>query len=400
MALAEVNRDLTSRVNSVKNELVLRLQLGGLQQLSSVKVSPLPGKSIHQIGLVEVSSGTRVIRSFVKANVPNYQGEQKLDIEHQVLTTIAPAISAQNDRLRCPRVLAMFPQEELLFLELIEARDLKSLLFDLVPSRGDLPALLSLTGEWLGRLHRTTQGGEGNPLDCLEERLDGDRIWGTFEKCGVRHLYRSIRHLLQHFRRTHHDLRRPLCQLHGEFTPLHVMVKGDSIYVIDFGSSSRGFAFEDVALFTSFYENLQPWRAPTGWFRVPFGVQKKLFITSYSEHSGQESQRIDDVVARFAGIWAMARHEFFWERPPANWPERAYLSFGRAWMRRRFAALAGRELRKLQTLASFTGSTLVTSVDQALPDGKSGAMFRPTLSPSAAMPSGGNAQSNRRISRN
>ena len=245
---------------------------------------------------------------------------------------------------------------------MIDGRALKSILFDLVPSRPDLRGLLSLSGEWLGLLHRTTQDGEGNPFDWLEEKFEADRIRDTFEHCEVQPLYRKVRQLLQHFGRTYQGCRRPLCQIHGEFTPLHVLVKDDSIYVIDFGSSTRGFACEDVALFTTFYENLQPWRSATGWFRVPFREQKKLFLASYNRHCGQEFGRIDEVLARFAGIWAMARHEFFWEREPESWHESMYLSFGRSWMRKRFAAFAGREARRVQTLASAASSVPLSNL--------------------------------------
>lgn len=352
MRVAEVNGHLASRVNGVKDELIVRLQSSGAELGAMVRTFPLHCKTMHQIGIVDVSSSRTLIRCLVKGNVPNYQGAQKLENEHHILTRIAPNISALNKKIQCPRVLAFFPREELLFLELIEGRALKSILFDLAPSRPDLSGLLRLTGEWLGRLHLSTQDGEGNPFDWLEEQFDTARIRGTFENCAVRQLYRATRDLLQQFRRTYQNFRRPLCQIHGEFTPLHVLVKNDSIYVIDFGSSGRGFACEDVALFTTFYDSLQPWRSATGLFRVPFHQQKDSFLTSYRKHCGQDFGRIDDVIAMFTRIWAMARLEFFWERQPASWPETIYLGFGRAWMRRRFVSLASRELRSLQTLAS------------------------------------------------
>ena len=378
MSRVEVNPHLASRVNGLKDELISRLQASGAEPGSTVSVFPLPCKSIHQIGIVEISGKKTLLRCLVKGNVPNYLGAQKLDMEHYVLSQIAPQISALNAKTRCPRALAFFPREELLFLELIEGRDLKSILFDLVPSRPDLPQLLRLTGEWLAHLHRDTREGEGNPFDWLEDRFDADRIRGTFEKCGARHLYRAVRHLLQTFRRAHKSFTRPLCQLHGEFTPLHVLVRDDSIYVIDFGSTARGFACEDVALFTTFYENLQPWRSVAGWIRVPFRKQKSSFLAAYNQYCGQEFNRIDDVVTRFTQIWAMARHEFFWERQPANLPEQIYLTFGRTWMRNRFVGFASREIRRLQTL---TSSTLVPVFDRISVVGESGAAVRPRSLP-------------------
>ena len=375
--MTEVNGHLASRVNQVKDRLISRLQ-GRAEPGAALRILPLGGKSIHQIGIVEVSSNNGVVRCFVKGNVPNYQGGQKLDVEHHLLSEIAPLIANMNEKIQCPRVVAFFPQEELLFLEMIDGRALKSILFDLIPSRPDLQELLSLSGEWLGRLHRMTQGGEANPFDWLEGKFEADRIRSTFEKCGVQPLYRTIRQLLQDCGRTYQGCRRPLCQLHGEFTPLHVLVKDDSIFVIDFGSSTRGFACEDVALFTTFYENLQPWRSATGWFRVPFREQKDSFLASYSQHCGQEFQRMDEVIARFTRIWAMARHEFFWERKPASWHEGAYLTFGRPWMRKRFAAFAGRETRKVQNLAS-AGSVPLPALAPLGAGAETGAMFRPPL---------------------
>jgi len=344
--------DLPTRVRRVGDEFISRLGLKASQaQPFEVRIAPTRQKSIHQTAIVEVVGGMNLFRCFVKGNIPNYRGGQDLEAEYQTLAKIGGKISDLNQQTRSPRALAFFPSEELMFLELVEGRTLKSILFDLRPSKHDLGCLLDLTGEWLAHFHRITQVGEGNPFDWLEEQFELERVRQAFCNCSVSGLYDSAVSMIRQYRRRNPNFRRPVCQTHGEFTPLHVLVNEAAIYVIDFGSVHQAFPYEDVALFTTFYEGLQPWRRATGLFRMPFCQQKQRFLRSYLQHYKQEDAPEDEIVASFFRIISMARHEVPWERAPKSWADRGYLKFGRSWMRRRFAAMVRQELNDLQILA-------------------------------------------------
>jgi len=73
--MTEVNGHLASRVNQVKDQLVSRLQ-GGAEPGAAVRILPLGGKSIHQIGIVEVSSKQGVVRCFVKGMSRTIKGDR------------------------------------------------------------------------------------------------------------------------------------------------------------------------------------------------------------------------------------------------------------------------------------------------------------------------------------
>ena len=76
-------------------------------------------------------------------------------VEHRLLTEVAPLISAVNPAVRCSLVVAYDPKQPLLMLEMIDGRDLKSVLFGRGPAPGprELLALLGLCGGWLARFH-------------------------------------------------------------------------------------------------------------------------------------------------------------------------------------------------------------------------------------------------------
>jgi hypothetical protein len=135
--------DLTTRVRGLRDELISRLGLKGSRpESSTVRIAPTRQKSIHETAIVEIAGGENLFRCFVKGNIPNYQGGQDLEAEYQTLANIGSKISDFNQHTRSPRALAFFPGEELLFLELVEGRTLKSILFDLQPSKHDLGGLL------------------------------------------------------------------------------------------------------------------------------------------------------------------------------------------------------------------------------------------------------------------
>jgi tRNA A-37 threonylcarbamoyl transferase component Bud32 len=344
-------------VDEMKEDIAKQLQLDVSQTGAPVITSRLlPRRAVHSLAALEIGNNGDAFRCFAKGNLPNYRGPQRLDVEDHILRHIAPKIWEANASARSPRVLAFFPDRELLILEMVDGETLKSLLFDVGITSSGVPNLLRLAGEWLGRLHALTRQGQGDPFLWLESSFAEKKVEKAFRDCSVGNLYPALSKLLQQFRRSYPDFVLPLCQLHGEFTPLHVLVSGNTIYVIDFGSSHAGFGYEDVAFFTTFYNGLLPWRAAAGSLRLSLRQQKNLFMESYFAHCGQTFGPADDVVMRFARLQAMAHHESCWELNRETWVASIYSGIGRRWVRRRFAALARQEFASLQRMATALSS--------------------------------------------
>ena len=97
------------------------------------------------------------------------------------------------------------------------------------------------------------------------------------------------------------------------------MVQNEDLYVIDFGSSHRGFPCEDLARFSTFYEGLLPWRGAIALLRFPVARQINVFLESYAAHAGFLANLEDDVVNRFARLCAMAHQQLCWEREPRSY---------------------------------------------------------------------------------
>jgi tRNA A-37 threonylcarbamoyl transferase component Bud32 len=341
-------------IHELQEDILERLQphvVGSIPAMVNVR-SLSRSTTIHAVAAVEIGRNGTALRCFAKGDVANYQGPQRLETEDHILRHVAPEIWKANPRTRCPQVLAFFPHHKLLLLEMVDGKSLKELLFDVGATRSDIPDLLALAGEWLGRFHAITRGEQADPFAWVKSAFAGKKVRDAFQECAVSELYSPLEGLLQRFAREYPDFRRPLYQLHAEFTPLHVLVKDDAIYVIDFGSSRRGFGYEDVALFTSFFDSLLPWRAVAGFLRLPLAQQKRTFMESYLMHCEETFGSPDQIVMSFARLHAMAHYVSCREPIPFAWPTALYAQIGRLWVRRQFAALARRELAFLQQMAS------------------------------------------------
>jgi len=337
---------LASRVKCLKERIVACLPLA--PGPATLGLIPVRARSVHEIAILEVRRPTGNARYFIKASVPGYAGKQDLEIEAQLLAQWGPSIAALNPRTRCPQLLAFFPADKLLLMEYIDGVPLKSMLFNLPFSYG-LQRLLTLSGEWLGSFHRQSQEGQANPFDWLWEAMNSEIMERTFGPIST--LYTEAIGLLKTFRDRHPQFQRPLCQIHGEFTPLHILVQQDAIYVVDFGSSRRGFAYEDLALFSTFYDGLMPWRRLTS-LRYPFARQNRSFLNSYNAHCGRPLDGTDEVVASFARMLAMARHRMSWDRAPRRLSENLTFRIRRSWMSSQLASVTLREIHFLQQIAS------------------------------------------------
>jgi tRNA A-37 threonylcarbamoyl transferase component Bud32 len=339
---------LIDLVERSKDEILQQLQASPARNASTgVIFRPFAPRAMHKVGTLELRNNGSTVRCFAKSTAANYRGPQRLEREEHILRDVTPKICVANQNTRTPRVLAFFPDRRLLLLEFIDGSRLKNLVF-----ARNIPHFVSLAGEWLARLHATTESGEANPFAWLETALTEEKVRTAFEHCSAAPLYQPIVKLLGRFHQQFPNFRQPLCLVHGEFTSLHVLTKGESIYVIDFGSSRTGFGSEDVAFFSTFHNALLPWRQIAGYLRYPLSAQSKIFLQSYFKHCGRIVSPVDEIVLRFANIRAIALHGSCWEVERKGWAQKIYACLGRQWIRRQVAAVVQQEFRYLQQIAS------------------------------------------------
>ena len=191
------------------------------------------------MAVVEADDGSGR-RLLIKGRRKHNKLGQSSEIEMQILSEVAPKIWADNGAVRCPQLLAYYPDQEILLMEMVEGLELYSLLCGLGHSRDrrTLSRLMELCGEWLARLHALTQSSEeGNPFEWLAEKFGREKTQRVFARCDATRSYDQVRSLLDKLCDRYRSFRTKLCTVHGEFSLYHVLVKGDSIYVIDLASS-------------------------------------------------------------------------------------------------------------------------------------------------------------------
>ena len=280
---------------------------------SHVHVQALDRPGIHPVGVVHVTNGSEKASVFAKAQRADYHGAQNLQREFQFLSETGPRISAENRALRSPKPIAYYPERGLLLMEFVSGDSLKKHLFDFgsgvhPTSHSNLAQLLKSTGRWLGALHRLTQqSASGNPLEWLLGAFESKRIREIFEKYSQKGQYEEILSILRRCTEGKPQFRRNLCEVHGEFTPIHVIVGKDGIYVVDYGNTKTGYVYEDIGLFDSFYDCLLPWRSIAGTMRVRISRQKELFHHGYFEQAPSAFNTADLIIMSWVRLLSLAR---------------------------------------------------------------------------------------------
>lgn len=254
---------------------------------AGLRVLPLAVETSHLMAVVEADDGSGR-RLLIKGRGKHNKIGQSSEIEMQILSEVAPKIWADNGAVRCPQLLAYYPDQEILLMEMVEGLELYSLLCGLGHSRDrrTLSRLMELCGEWLARLHALTQSSEeGNPFEWLAEKFGREKTQRVFARCDATRSYDQVRSLLDKLCDRYRSFRKKLCTVHGEFSPYHVLVKDDSIYVIDLASSRQGYLYADLAHFTTFYDAMPAWRRIMGGLRLDLEEQKRLFLRAYFSHA-------------------------------------------------------------------------------------------------------------------
>lgn len=331
--------------------------LGPFQKAGSkVHVRALRQPGIHPAGIVHVTDGLVRISLFAKVQKDDYQGAQNLEREMHFLLNVAPQITAESPALRSPVPVAYYPEQRLLLMEYIPGDSLKHHLFDIKfgmnwVSRVELAGLLECSGRWLGSFHRLTlQNASGNPLEWLLEEFENKRTMDAFLYYSQRNSYDQMLAILKRCLDLNQKFQRKLCNVHGEFTPIHVMVTSDAIYVVDFGNSRLGYPYEDVGLFAGFYDCLLPWRIVTGSMRIRLQRQKELFLRGYFQQSPATFNACDWAIMRWVRLISFARMLNAGQQRNAGWGKWAYSRLTLRTLRDKFTALCAAELAALRDL--------------------------------------------------
>jgi Ser/Thr protein kinase RdoA (MazF antagonist) len=270
------------------------------------------------------------------------------------LTQLGPHLTARNPRVRSPRVVAHYPERQILLLEFLEATRLDTMLFGSPIARAGLPpsTAIRLAAEWLATLHSTTRSEEhGNPFEFLIERFQKPSVARSLHSHVGPGLYAEIIERLADVRTRYRDHREPLCTVHGEFAPYHLLVSDDAVYVIDFASSRTGYALQDLAFFSAFYDALPPWRHALGVLKMSSREQRSIFLSSYLAAQAP----LDEPTGIAAHFFHILAFSTFASRTSGRhtWKQRA-LSWGiRSWMKGRFRHVC-RE--RIDALARADGS--------------------------------------------
>lgn len=338
----ELREDILEHVQRLFPELPSNVPL---------KFRPIAVWGTHEMGVVEAGNSP-VRRLFMKGPRKDGRKWMGLEVEHRILTEVAPKISAQNPLTRCPSVVAYYPDREILLLEMVEGAPLHRLLFGWNCPRDSqsLGEYLRLSGEWLARFHGLTRSERvGNPFEWLVNEFESIPTRSAFEQYAGLRTYRAVRDLADRFRREQRSLKKSLCGIHGAFTPGHVFVQDERIYVIDLESSRMGYAYEDLAYFTARYDMFYPWRRDAEGKRIDLDGQRDLFLKGYVAHASPLGAVEGLIIhlARFLSMLRIVRRKGPPKQPvtksrgPKFW-------WRRFWLRYRFGVLCRQELRALQ----------------------------------------------------
>jgi tRNA A-37 threonylcarbamoyl transferase component Bud32 len=324
---------------------------------SQVHVQQLSRPGVHPVGVLHLDDGSVKTSMFAKVQTADYKGPQDLEREVDFLSNVAPLITVENPTLRSPLPIAYYPELGLLLMEFVPGKSLKQHLFNLnlITNRvgkPDLAELLLCAGRWLGSLHRLTlrENASGNPLEWLLHEFEKARTIEAFSLYSLRSEYREMLSILQRCVNLKSEFRRNLCNIHGEFTPIHVIVAEGAIYVVDFGNSKLGYCYEDLGLFTGFYDCLQPWRAAAGSLRMRLEAQKRLFARGYFEQSPRAFNEADTAIMRWVRMVSVARMLNGWQHRYTGVGKWAYSWLTLGTLRDRFTTLCRTELRALREM--------------------------------------------------
>ncbi|HEV8437722.1 MAG TPA: hypothetical protein VGT40_06485 [Methylomirabilota bacterium] len=307
---------------------------------AGLRVRRMPSRGWHRIALVEDARDPerRILLKALEAGHSLDPGAERhrrmLATEYRLLREVAPRISDTDPAIGCPRVFAYRPGAGVLALEVVDGPMLSTILFGLRPRREARSArrLLERCGEWLARFHALTRTSEeGNPFEWLLQEFEQPGAMHVFRRHGDMGLHADVRDVAARLLEAHRDLRVPRCTVHGVFAPYHVLVRGESIRVIDLESAHVNYPYLDLALFDAYAAFRPPWARALASARLALPAQRHALVLGYERHAGPLSAA-ERTVLGLARVHALVRFALEWERLAGSyWPKRV-LRY--AWWRR------------------------------------------------------------------
>jgi hypothetical protein len=312
-----------------------------------LRLRRLQPPSSHWMTVVETAGRPRH-RLLVKGPA-RYPRDGSMAVEQDLLERIAPRISAGNARTRSPQLLAVDADRQLLLLEMVQGQNLHAILtgFGAAPADGAM-RLVELSAEWLARFHALTMTGDaGHPFGWLAEEFAHAETVARFDRYAGPGTGRRLAEVAHGWHVRHPDFRQPRCLAHGRFTPYHILVQDDRIYVVDLETAHAAYPYEDLAHFLSSYDTLFPWRRVASHLRWGLERQRQVFLAAYGAHA-RPLQDLDRTVMRLARLLAMARHARDLEKSATfGWRWRFRALLGRHWYRHRLRTVLAEELGAL-----------------------------------------------------
>lgn len=251
-----------------------------------IRVSPFKARSRHLLTMIEAVEGGKQKRLLAKGAPTGNIGNQDLHVEYQLLSEICPKIDGSQASSCSPRIVAYYPERNLLVREWVQGRSLMSAL---VSPGAFFPVRETLwrVGEWLGALHAATWGREhGNPCDFLLEYFCRPNVAASIHSWLGPKAYDELLALVEKVTRRDAG-QTPLVITHHDFSPANVMITESGFQIIDFASARPGFAYHDITLFKCFYEILPFWKRRLMSRQEPIDVQVDVFMDGYRSKTGE-----------------------------------------------------------------------------------------------------------------
>jgi tRNA A-37 threonylcarbamoyl transferase component Bud32 len=309
-----------------------------------IYVYPFKTRSRHFLTIIEAVDGRNRKRLLAKGAPEGNIGNQNLHAEYQLLSEICPKIESSHTLSCSPRIVAYFPERNLLVREWVHGRSLASALLGASSSFAARETLWRI-GAWLGALHAVTWDQErGNPCDFLLEYFCRPKVASSIRSWLGPQGYDELLTLVQDVTRRDAG-QTPMLVTHHDFSPANVMVTESGFQIIDFASARPGFAYHDVTLFKCFYEALPFWRRRLMSRLEPIDVQMDAFMDGYKSKTGGlwefDQQMLSLFRLRSLSVWL--------HRVSPKWHVRLGKTLLAALCGTRFPEIWAQEMKHLQT---------------------------------------------------
>lgn len=226
--------------------------------------------------------------------------------QYQSLLSVSKCLS--GSRYTVPRPVAFFLQENIICMEYIDGAALISLLLDGKVTPADKQAAVQAGGRWLACYHAAYRKGEraidvAEKLACLQQSL------AKLKPGHLRHadVQTALAWLGEHSQRVA-ETPTAWGNVHGDFKPENMILRGESVVGIDFLADCTGTQLMDLAQFTNHLLFLA--MRPKGMFYARYRAGWiDAFLAAYREEGAEVSAIVLDWLRLYHLLryWAMER---------------------------------------------------------------------------------------------